>query len=131
MSDVLWQIALTDALLICLVASIGWWFRTWLSRERNDLLQQLETLQKQQQNLEQVCNRLEAVSRSFERMGRRRVEERVENRPTNRNESDDVYARAWERLERGHAAAAVAKELEMGIAEVELLGRMMRQRRQR
>jgi len=55
----------------------------------------------------------------------------VENRPTNRDESEDVYARAWERLERGHTAAAVAKELEMGIAEVELLGRMMRQRRQR
>ena len=103
----------------------------WLSRERNELLQQLETLQKQQQNLEQVCNRLEAVSRSFERMGRRRVEERVENRPTNADEPDDVYTRAWERLERGHAAAAVAKELGMGIAEVELLGRMMRLRRQR
>jgi len=67
----------------------------------------------------------------LERRGRRRVEEGVENRPTNRDESEDVYARAWERLERGHTAAAVAKELEMGIAEVELLGRMMRQRRQR
>ena len=131
MSDVLWQIALTDALLICLVASIGWWFRMWLSRERNELQRQLETLQKQQQNLEQVCNRLEAVSRSFERMGRRRVEERVENRLTNGKEPEEVYARALERLERGHAATAVAKELGMGTAEVELLGRMMRLRRQR
>lgn len=131
MSDVIWQIALTDVLLICLVASIGWWFRLWLSRERSELLQQLQGLKEQQQNLQLVCDRLEAISRSFESVGRRRIEERSGEKPAVREGPDDAYARAWERLERGHSATAVAKDLGIGVAEVELLGRMMRLRRQR
>jgi len=129
MRDILWQIALTDALLICIVASIGWWFRSWLCRERNELLSQLEELQKQQQRIQRVCDRLEMVSRALEWTGRRHGEERIGEGSHVPEESDDAYARAWERLERGHAAAAVAKELEMGIAEVELLRRMMLLRR--
>ena len=129
MHDVLWQIALTDALLICIVASVGWWFRSWLYRERNELLSRIEELQKQQQHLQRVCDRLEVVTHSLEWTGRRHGKGGVGKIPNNRHELDDVYARAWERLERGHAAVAVAKELEMGVAEVELLGRMMRLRR--
>ena len=129
MRDILWQIALTDALLICIVASIGWWFRSWLCRERSELLSQLEELQKQQQHVQRVCDRLEMVSRSLAWTGGRHGEEGAGKSPNVRQELDDAYARAWERLERGHAAAAVAKELEMGVAEVELLGRMMRLRR--
>ena len=131
MRDVLWQIALTDTLLIFIVASVGWWFRSWLYRERNELLSQLEELQRQQQHLQRVCDRLEVVSHSLEWAGRRHGEGGVGKIPNNRHELDDVYARAWERLERGHAAVAVAKELEMGVAEVELLGRMMHLRRRR
>ena len=129
MRDVIWQIALTDALLICVVASVGWWLRSWLYRERNELLGQLEELQKQQQHLQRVCDRLEVVSRSLEWTGRRHGEGGVGKIPDNRHGLDDVYARAWERLERGDTAGAVAKELEMGVAEVELLGRMMYLRR--
>ncbi len=129
MRDVLWQIALTDALLICIVASIGWWFRSWLCRERNELLSQLEELQRQQQQVQRVCDRLEVVSRSLEWMGKTHGEKKVGQSSNVRQEPNDTYARAWERLERGHAAATVAKELGMGVAEVELLGRMMRLRR--
>ena len=129
MRDILWQIALTDALLICIVASIGWWFRSWLCKERNELLSKLEELQNQQQHVQRLCDRLEMVSRSLEWTGRRHVEERIGKSSNVPEEPDDAYARAWERLERGHAAAAVAKELEMGVAEVELLRRMMRLRR--
>ena len=129
MRDILWQIALTDAFLICIVASMGWWFRLWLCRERNELLSQLEELQKQQQQVQRVCDRLEVVSRSLEWMGRPNGEKGVGKMSNVRQEPDDTYARAWERLERGHPPAAVAKELEMGVAEVELLGRMMRLRR--
>ena len=129
MRDILWQIALTDAFLICIVASMGWWFRLWLCRERNELLSQLEDLQKQQQHIQRVCDRLEVVSRSLEWTGRRHGEERMGKSYNVPEEPDDAYARAWERLEMGHAAAAVAKELKMGVAEVELLGRMMRLRR--
>ena len=114
MRDILWQIALTDALLICIAASIGWWFRSWISKERDELLSQLEALQEQQQRLQRVCDRLELVSNSLEWTGRRHGEGGVGKIPDNRHGLDDVYARAWERLERGDAAVAVAKELEMG-----------------
>ena len=129
MRDILWQIALTDALLICIAASIGWWFRSWISKERDELLSKLEALQEQQQRLQRVCDRLELVSNSLEWMSRSYGGEEMRKSSDSRQEPDNVYAHVCERLERGHTAVAIAKDLQMRVAEVELLGRMMRLRR--
>ena len=100
-----------------------------------ELAQRLQLLQAQQANLERVSGRLQAFFRSLELMGRDaeaakarvgREEAAVELAP----ENEDVYSRVWDLLAREKQPAEVARALGIGVAEVELMSRMLRHRRQ-
>ncbi len=130
MNDVLWRVALIDGLLLCLIVATGLWFRAWLARERQEMQQQMASLEEHWQRLQQVSDRLEVLGRTLEMLGQRRAEElEPKPEPLPHGEVDDIYSRAWSRLDKGVPAAAVAKEFGLGVAEVELMGRMMRMRR--
>ncbi len=131
---VVWQLVLVDMLFLCLAVGMGLWFRAWLQREKVEMDQRLQLLQAQQAHLDRISGRLQAVCRSLELMGRDAEgakthvarETSVELTP----ENEDVYGRAWDLLAQGKQPAEVARALGMGVAEVELMGRMLRHRRQ-
>ena len=142
-SALLWQIALADGLVLCLAVGLGLWFRTWLRREKTEMDLRLDALEAQQAHLDRICGRLQAACRSLELLGRadswrgdssaepelgrgKRGPSDVE--PETRDE--DAYGRAWHMLSDGAEPAVVARKLGMGIAEVELMARMLRYRRQ-
>ena len=135
MSAAAWQLIWVDGLFLFMVVGMGLWFRAWLRREKEEMDVRLQALEKHQAQLDRVCGRLQTVCRSLEFMGReerpsvdRYVERReVANEPS--VESEDVYERAWNMLARGETASEVARALGIGLAEVELMGRMSRYRR--
>lgn len=138
----LWQIALADGLVLSLAVGLGLWFRAWLRREKKEMDHRLDALEAQQAHLDRICGRLQAACRSLELLGRadnwrgeRSTEPELGNKrgavdlePETRDE--DAYGRAWHMLANGAAPAEVARKLGMGIAEVELMARMLRHRRQ-
>jgi hypothetical protein len=128
-----WQLVLIDGLFLCLAGGMGLWFRAWLKNEKQALDQRLEALEAQQAHLERISGRLQTVCRVLELMGRQEGKggEAARNwalPPADEREAR--YARAWELLGQGALPAEVARQLDMGLAEVELIGRMLRQRRQ-
>ena len=129
MSNALWHIALVDGLLLCAVIGMALSFRAWVQRERRQLQQRLDALEVQQAHLLQTSQRMDALCQSLEGMSRRRPDDAPAAETPVRNAADDVYRRAWIRLDEGAPAAAVARELGLGVAEVELMGRMMHLRR--
>jgi hypothetical protein len=145
-SALLWQIALADGLVLCLAVGLGLWFRAWLRHEKEEMDRRLSALDAQQAHLDRISGRLQAVCRSLELMGRAgswRVDSTTEGEAVrgkgDRNEGanseleareEDAYGRAWQMLADGAAPAEVARRLGMGIAEVELMHRMLRHRRQ-
>ena len=145
-SALLWQIALADGLVLCLAVGLGLWFRAWLRHEKEEMDRRLDALEAQQAHLERISGRLQAVCRSLELMGRAgswRADSSAESEAVrgkgDRSEDanselevreEDAYSRAWQMLADGAAPAEVARRLGMGIAEVELMNRMLRHRRQ-
>jgi hypothetical protein len=143
MSAISWQIVLIDGLFLCLAAGIGLWFRGWLKHQQRQLDQRLEILEAQHARLERVSGRLQTVCRVLELMGREggAVEREkpevaakptpppsVPSQPVSQREAD--FERAWQMLTEGTEPTAVAQRLDMGVAEVELMQRMLRYRRQ-
>ena len=138
MSSDIWQVVLIDALFLCMAAGMGLWFRAWLAREQQRLDRRLDALEAQHARLERVSGRLQTVSRVLELMGREGGEGLREKpvptvpeappAPSLKQEAD--FAQAWEMLSAGTEPVAVAQRLGIGVAEVELMNRMMRFRRQ-
>ncbi len=129
MDSELWHIALIDALLLCAVAGMGLSFRAWVKRERCELQQRLDALESQQARLQRTSEHMDSLCQEIEAMSRRHADGAPAIDTAARNEADDVYRRAWSKLDEGASPAAVARELGLGVAEVELMGRMMHLRR--
>ncbi len=138
MSSDIWQVVLIDALFMCMAAGMGLWFRAWLAREQQRLDRRLDALEAQYARLERVSGRLQTVSRVLELMGRESGEglrEKLvptvpEARPAPSSKQEADFEQAWEMLSAGAEPVAVAQRLGIGVAEVELMNRMMRYRRQ-
>ena len=138
MSSDIWQVVLIDALFLCMAAGMGLWFRAWLAREQHRLDRRLDALEAQHARLERVSGRLQTVSRVLELMGReggeglreKPVPTVPEARPVPSSKQEADFEQAWEMLSAGAEPVAVAQRLGIGVAEVELMNRMMRYRRQ-
>ncbi len=138
MSSDIWQVVLIDALFLCMAAGMGLWFRAWLAREQHRLDRRLDALEAQHARLERVSGRLQTVSRVLELMGReggeglkeKPVPTVPEARPVPASKQEVDFEQAWEMLSAGAEPVAVAQRLGIGVAEVELMNRMMRYRRQ-
>ena len=135
MSSDIWQVVLIDALFLCMAAGMGLWFRAWLAREQQCLDQRLDALEAQHARLERVSGRLQTVSRVLELVGREGGEGLKEKpvptaRPVPSSKQEADFEQAWEMLSAGAEPVAVSQRLGIGVAEVELMNRMMRFRRQ-
>ena len=138
MSSDIWQVVLIDALFLCMAAGMGLWFRAWLAREQQRLDRRLDALEAQHARLERVSGRLQTVSRVLELMGReggeglreKPVPTVPEARPVPSSKQEADFEQAWKMLSTGAEPVAVAQRLGIGVAEVELMNRMMRFRRQ-
>jgi hypothetical protein len=138
MSSDIWQVVLIDALFLCMAAGMGLWFRAWLARQQQHLDRRLDELEAQHARLERVSGRLQTVSRVLELMGReggkglkeKPVPTVPEVRPVPASKQEADFEQAWEMLSAGAEPVAVAQRLGIGVAEVELMNRMMRYRRQ-
>ena len=111
------------------VLGMGLSFRAWVKRERFQLQQRLDALEAQQMRLERAGERADALCQSLELANRQRTDAPPAADAPARRETEDVYQRAWSRLDEGAPPAVVARELGLGVAEVELMGRMMHLRR--
>ena len=138
MSSDIWQVVLIDALFLCMAVGMGLWFRAWLAREQHRLDRRLDALEAQHARLERVSGRLQTVSRVLELMGReggeglreKPVPTVPEARPVPSSKQEADFEQAWKMLSAGAEPVAVAQRLGIGVAEVELMNRMMRFRRQ-
>ena len=135
MSAASWQLVLIDGLFLFLAAGMGMWFRSWLKREKRELDQRLEVLEDQQVRLERVSSRLQTVCRVLEMTGHEETAgEWTEASPRSgaerQNRRDADFEKAWRMLNAGDAPAEVAQQLDIGVAEVELMHRMLLYRRQ-
>ena len=134
MNGELWQIALVDMLFLCLALGTGLWFRSWLAGEQLRMDQRLDALEAMYTRLERVSGRLQTVSNVLEFIGKEgTVKAREEpptapSVPTSKQEAE--FERAWQMLSAGAEPSVVAKQLGIGVAEVELMNRMMRYGRQ-
>ena len=146
MSAAGWQLVLIDGLFLALAAGMGLWFRGWLKREKRELDQRLEVLEAQHARLERVSGRLQTVCRVLELLGREDIAgERAEASsrsgaarssdqaaapPTPASQREADFEKAWQLLTEGATPAEVAQQLDLGLAEVELMHRMLRYRHQ-
>ena len=140
-----WQLLFIDALFLCLAGCLGLWFRAWLKAEKRALDERLTGLEEQQAHLERLSGRLLAACRLLEAQapefiasgdrsmrrerggGKRRAaapQHNIDAQP----DKADRYERARELLARGLEPVAVARQLELGLAEVELMARMLQHR---
>lgn len=60
------QLAFIDGLFLCLVVGFCLWFRAWLTKQQQSIDQRLEALDRQQQLLTRLGERLQGVCRSLE-----------------------------------------------------------------
>ncbi len=142
-SNDIWQLIFVDALFLCLAGSLGWWFRSWLKTERRAFDERLTALDEQQAHLERLSGRLLAacrllesstssptVGKSARRKNRAAKKAALELDPPDSisPEKADRYERARQLLGQGVEPGAVARQLELGMAEVELMARMLHHR---
>jgi len=141
-----WQLVFVDALFLCVAGGLGLWFRSWLRREKEDLDRRLDALEAQQARLERISGRLQSVCRVLEMQCRQEEAEPTGGAPRRYQSKDavstrasreqgrknagekDRYEQAWELLTRGMSPGEIARRLDLGIAEVELMGHMLRRR---
>ena len=129
-----------DLLFLAVAGSLGLWFRAWLRGARDALDTRLEALEFQQSELQRLCGQLQTTYSAIET--RIRTDEkstgkgsrvRREAKPRSarwlaRSDGDGNYKKAHELIAKGVPAAEIARKLGMGIAEVEVIGRMFEQR---
>ena len=145
-----WQLLLVDALFLCLAGSLGLWFRSWLKKEKRALDERLRALEVQQAGLERlsarlqiICQRLEplieeegvAGSAAGERATgpeARRASPLREQQETRRSwiNREERYEQARELLAQGLQPGDIARKLGLGMAEIELMGRILRHKNQ-
>lgn len=151
LNDDTWQLVLVDVLFLCLAGSIGFWFRTWLKKEQKAFEERLMALEEQQVGLERLCNRLNQICHLLEPLARREGETSVSSKqPTDdyatgrpplsmdeqqktmssRTYREERYEKARELLSQGQQPGEIARKLGLGRAEVELMGRMQRHKKQ-
>lgn len=140
-----WNLIFVDALFLALAGSLGVWFRAWIKGQKTAIdrgLEQLEferfELRKLAERLERLCQMLEAQLKSPEEGSRLAGERRGEIRSESLRRRDGAvsfekgeYEQAWRLLAQGLTAAEVARRLGLGMAEVELMARMLRYQQRR
>ena len=157
MTSDFWQLLLVDILFLLLAGSMGLWFRSWLRREKRLLDDRLVSLETHQTSLERVTQRLQSACQRLESLASERGVDQASSagspgrysslsiegnaaaappapavggrsvRGVGRDEKEGLYDRAREMLARGKEPGAVARQLGLGIAEVELMDRILRQ----
>ena len=130
------QLIFVDLLFLGLAGSLGFWFRTWLKTEKKAFDERLEALEAQQATLDRLSGRLQATCQLLEVLtraeggaqdarrspspGSARVQTRTEER----------YEQARKLLAQGVQSGEVARKLGLGMAEVELMERILHHRNQ-
>ena len=131
-----------DLLFLAVAGSLGLWFRAWLRGARDALDTRLEALEFQQSELQRLCGQLQTTCSAIETRIRTDAKSpgkgsrvRREAKPRSARwsarsdgDGDGNYKKAHELIAKGVPAAEIARKLGMGIAEVEVIGRMFEQR---
>ena len=140
MSSDSWQLLFIDLLFLAVAGTLGLWFRAWLRGARDALDTRLEALEFQQSELQQLCGQLQTTCSAIETRIRAdakstgqgsRVRREAKPRATRwstRSDGDGNYKKAQELIAKGVPATEIARHLGMGVAEVEVIGRMLEQR---
>jgi len=124
-----WQLVFIDALFLCIAGGWGLWVRSWLRAERKEIAGCLEDLKAQQEEFGRISRRLQNACLALEtRMDRGTTgEENLKRRgDPQAEEQEDRYDRAWKLLGKGQPPGEVARQLQLGVAEVELMARILR-----
>lgn len=119
-----WQLLFIDGLFLCLAAGLGLWFKAWLREQQEAIDQRLRVLEVQQKTLELLSTRLQSAVLLLENLAGQQQQESPPptGRPTGR---PDRFARARELLAQGLPPSEVARRLGLGLAEVEVMGKML------
>lgn len=135
-----WQLLFIDLLFLAVAGCLGLWFRAWLRRAREALDTRLDALEFQQSELERLCGQLQTSWSAIEARMRtdanttgkgsrvRRDTRARSPRWSTRSEGHGNYKKAQELIAKGVPAIEIARKLGMGVAEVEVIGRMLEQR---
>ena len=139
MSSNSWQLLFIDLLFLAVAGSLGLWFRAWLRGARDALDTRLEALEFQQSELQRLCSQLQTTCSAIETRirtdakstgngSRVRRKAKPSTRWSTRSDGDGNYKKAQELIVKGVPATEVARRLGMGVAEVEVISRMLEQR---
>ena len=130
MSSDSWRLILIDLLFLVLAGSLGLWFRVWFRGACDGLERRLEVLEYQQVELNRLCASLQSTCATLETT--MRIDSRTSRRRATRRSplttGEGTYQRAQEMIAKGVSAVEVARKLGIGLAEVEVIDRMMKQR---
>ena len=132
MTSDMWQLVLVDALFLCIAAGLGLWSRSFLREERREFDRRLVELDAQRSQLERLGTRLQSLClrlESQERLAgaeREKVEGGEVPRENERSDREVEYEQAWKLLGQGVTPGDVARRLGLGVAEVELMSRILR-----
>lgn len=129
-----WQLVLVDVLFLCIAAGVGLWVRSFLREERREFALRLEELDAQRNQLERLGNRLQSLCQKLESQERSAVAPKERGhqggrdvpREKERSSRDDEYEQAWKLLGQGKRPGEIARRLGLGLAEVELMSRILR-----
>lgn len=122
----LWQLLFIDALFLLTAAGIGLWFRAWLQRQGEAFDRRLAALEAQQAGLERLGQRLSTALEALDGPPRRPQGVRPAGRRGSARREDGLHERARTMLLQGVPAGEVARSLDMSIADVEVLRRVLR-----
>ena len=130
---------------------MGFWFRSWLNKEKKAFDERLIALEGQQAGLERLCSRLYQICQFLEPLARKEGDEDISSvepgdssvvkRPplplgeqqktvSSKAYREERYERARELLAQGQQPGEIARKLGLGRAEVELMGRIQRHKNQ-
>ena len=136
MSGYFWQLILADLVFLGLAACLGIWFRRWLRAADDEVDQRLAELDAHGARLARLVDEVQTLCRRLEQRpaergaGRlaRRAEEEPEAAVARSRPTEERYVQACRLVDQGLPAVEVARRLELGLAEVELMVRMQRYR---
>jgi hypothetical protein len=132
-SETSWQLVFIDGLFLVLAGGLALWFKAWLGRQSEAFDRRFSALEAQQAGLERLGKRLtkalETIEGSRPGAGRGRPP-RKKSTPLVATETDSGHTRARTLLAKGVAPDEVARTLDIGIAEVEIVRRVMRYERE-
>jgi hypothetical protein len=137
-----WQLVVVDTLFLCLAGGLGLWVRAWLGREHEATGRRLAALEARQAQLERAGERLEGLCQLLEaRLHRagaasdaglsQRSGLPLPRKGTGEaGDQEDNYEQARKLLDQGLPPGEVARQVRLGLAEIELMNRLLhRQRR--